>query len=106
MTIPSPTPGPWTPHEGLDYYAVQHDALPDVLVPDMETARLFAAAPALKEALEGSVNAHEQTLSTLEWAQANVPGTNLRADILLQRAALDQARAVLALTQGDTDARR
>jgi hypothetical protein len=47
-------------------------------------AQLIAAAPELAEACKAA-------LSTMEWAQRSVPGTDLRSDILKLRAALRKA---------------
>ncbi len=49
-----------------------------------DDARVIAAAPKL-------LRAAEQALSTMEWAEANVPGTNLQSDIILLRAAIAEA---------------
>ena len=47
----------------------------------------------LEAARDALVLAAEQALGTMEWAEANVEGTNLQSDIILLRRGLQVARA-------------
>ncbi len=80
------TPGPWGFEEVEDGYDVGSDETCTAIakVNRLSDAYLIAAAPDL-------LNAAEQALSDLVWIEEQDPRTNLRASILLLRAAIAKA---------------